>query len=141
GSGLASRLRLKIVMLTILIADDEPHVVDLIRLTLEDERITVIDAFDADPPLAHAELMRPDLIFLDVHLPDISGLEVCARLRTDPRFASTKIVMLTAAAQEADGARGLASGHTHSLTKPFSPVRLLLLVESVVPQAPIWQRE
>src|SRR4029450_3528159 len=141
GSGLASRLRLKIVMLTILIADDEPHVVDLIRLTLEDERITVIDAFDGETALAHAELMRPDLIFLDVHLPDISGLEVCARLRTDPRFASTKIVMLTAAAQEADVARGLAAGANQYLTKPFSPVRLLSLVESVMPHVAVWRHE
>ena len=127
-------------MLTVLIADDEPHVVDLIRVTLEDERITVVDAFDGESALAHAERLRPDLIFLDVHLPDISGLEVCARLRTDPRFAATKIVMLTAAAQEWDVARGLAAGANHYLIKPFSPVRLLSLVESVVPQAPVWQR-
>jgi two-component system OmpR family response regulator len=127
-------------MLTVLIADDEPHVVDLIRLTLEDERITVVDAFDGASALAHADRFRPDLIFLDVHLPDISGLEVCARLRTDPRFAATKIVMLTAAAQESDVTRGLAAGASHYLTKPFSPVRLLSLVESVVPQAPVWQR-
>ena len=128
-------------MLTVLIADDEPHVVDLIRLTLEDERITVVDAFDGESALARAERLRPDLIFLDVHLPDISGLEVCARLRTDPRFATTKIIILTAAAQESDVARGLAAGANHYLTKPFSPVRLLSLVESVVPQAPVWQRE
>jgi two-component system, OmpR family, alkaline phosphatase synthesis response regulator PhoP len=127
-------------MLTVLIADDEPHVVHLIRLTLEDERITVVDASDGESALARAERLRPDLIFLDVHLPDISGLEVCARLRTDPRFATTKIVLLTAAAQESDVARGLAAGANHYLTKPFSPVRLLSLVESVVPQAPVWQR-
>jgi len=127
-------------MLTVLIADDEPHVVHLIRLTLEDERITVVDASDGESALARAERLRPDLIFLDVHLPDISGLEVCARLRTDPRFATTKIVMLTAASQESDVARGLAAGANHYLTKPFSPVRLLSLVESVVPQAPVWQR-
>ena len=89
----------------------------------------------------HAEAMRPGLIFLDVHLPDISGLEVCARLRNDPRFAATKIVMLTAAAQEADVARGLAAGANHYLTKPFSPVRLLSLVESVVPHAAVWRHE
>jgi CheY-like chemotaxis protein len=140
AAALAPRLPWKIIMLTVLIADDEPHVVDLIRLTLEDERITVVDAFDGASALALAERLRPDLIFLDVHLPDISGLEVCARLRTDPRFAATKIVMLTAAAQESDVARGLAAGASHYLTKPFSPVRLLSLVESVVPQAPVWQR-
>jgi CheY-like chemotaxis protein len=128
-------------MLTILIADDESHVIDLIRLTLEDERIAVVDASDGETALAHAEAMRPDLIFLDVQLPDISGLEVCARLRTDPRFAATRIVMLSAAAQESDVARGLAAGANHYLTKPFSPVRLLSLVESLVPHAPVWQRE
>ena len=128
-------------MLTILIADDEPHVIDLVRLTLEDDRIYVIDAIDGETALAQAEARRPDLIFLDVQLPDISGFEVCARLRSDRRFAETKIVMLTAAAQEADVARGLAAGANHYLTKPFSPVRLLSLVESVAPHASVWQRE
>ena len=127
-------------MLTILIADDEPHVVELVRLTLEDERINVVVALDGETALAQAVVFRPELIFLDVHLPDISGLEVCARLRTDPQFAKTKIVMLTAAAQEADVARGLTAGANHYMTKPFSPVRLLSLVETVVPQAIIWPR-
>ena len=128
-------------MLTILIADDEPHVVELVRLTLEDERINVVVALDGETALAQAVVFRPELIFLDVHLPDISGLEVCARLRSDPQFAKTKIVMLTAAAQEADVARGLTAGANHYMTKPFSPVRLLSLVESVVPHAAVWQRE
>src|SRR5262245_66494645 len=94
-------------MLTILIADDEPHVIDLVRLTLEDGRISVTDACDGETALAQAEALLPDLILLDVHLPDISGFEVCARLRQDPRFISIKIDMLTAAAQESDEARGL----------------------------------
>ena len=127
-------------MLTILIADDEPHVVELVRLTLEDGRINVIEALDGETALAQAEALLPDLIFLDVQLPDISGFEVCARLRKDPRFVGTKIVMLTAAAQEADVARGLTAGANHYMTKPFSPVRLLSLVESVVPQAIVWPR-
>ena len=126
--------------MTILIADDEPHVAELVRLTLEDERINVIVALDGETALVQAQAFRPGLIFLDVQLPDISGFEVCARLRTDSRFAETKIVMLTAAAQEADVARGLAAGANHYLTKPFSPVRLLSLVESVVPQAVVWPR-
>ena len=127
-------------MLTILIADDEPHVVDLVRLTLEDGRIVVTAAGDGVTALAQAEALLPDLIFLDVHLPDISGFEVCARLRQDPRFIRTKIVMLTAAAQESDVARGLSAGANHYLTKPFSPVRLISLVESVAPHGPVWQR-
>ncbi len=128
-------------MLTILIADDEPHVVELVRLTLEDERINVVEALDGETALLQAEAQLPELIFLDVQLPDISGFEVCARLRKDPRFAGTKVVMLTASAQEADVARGLAAGANHYLPKPFSPVRLLSLVESITAHAPVWQRE
>jgi two-component system, OmpR family, alkaline phosphatase synthesis response regulator PhoP len=128
-------------MLTILIADDEPHVVELVRLTLEDERINVVEALDGETALLQAEARLPELIFLDVQLPDISGFEVCARLRKDPRFVGTQVVMLTASAQEADVARGLAAGANHYLTKPFSPVRLLSLVESITPHAPVWQRE
>jgi DNA-binding response OmpR family regulator len=127
-------------MMTILIADDEPHVIELVRLTLEDDRIIVHDAPDGETALAQAEALQPDLILLDVELPDLSGFEVCARLRRDRRFAATPIIMLTAAAQESDVARGFAVGANHYLTKPFSPVRLLSLVENVAPQAPVWQR-
>ncbi|MGH7276976.1 MAG: response regulator transcription factor [Candidatus Rokuibacteriota bacterium] len=127
-------------MPTILIADDEPHIVELVRLTLEDERLRVIEALDGGTALAHAEAFRPDLILLDVHLPDMSGLEVCARLRRSAQFATAKIVMLTAAAQDADRARGLAAGANHYLTKPFSPVRLMSLVETLLPDFAPWQR-
>ena len=100
----------------------------------------MVVALDGQTALAQAAAFRPGLIFLDVQLPDISGLEVCVQLRTDPQFAETKIVMLTAATQEADVARGLTAGANHYMTKPFSPVRLLSLVESVVPQAIVWPR-
>lgn len=127
-------------MPTILIADDEPHIVELVRLTLEDARVRVVDAHDGATALDRAAAWSPDLILLDVHLPDVSGLEVCARVRAH-RGPAVKIVMLTAAAQDADVARGLAAGADHYLTKPFSPVRLLSLVEALMPQAPVWQRE
>ena len=122
-------------MLTILIADDEAHVVELVRVTLEDERVRVIEASDGATALAAAAGFEPEIIFLDVNLPDISGLEVCRRLRRDPRLAGARIVMLTAAAQQDDVARGLAAGANHYLTKPFSPVRLLSLVEGLLPHA------
>ena len=127
-------------MPTILIADDEPNIVELVRVTLEDERIRVVEALDGETALGLAETHRPDLVLLDVNLPDMSGLDVCAQLRREPRFASTKIVMLTAAAQADDVARGLAAGADHYLTKPFSPVRLLGLIETLFPRAIVWQR-
>ena len=125
-------------MLTILIAEDEPNIVELVRMTLEDNRVQVIDAGDGEAALALAYAARPDLIFLDVNLPGMSGLEICERLRRDHRFADTRIVMLTAAAQQADVAIGLAAGADHYLTKPFSPVRLLSIVETLIPQAAVW---
>ena len=122
-------------MLTILITDDEPHVVELVRVTLEDERVRVIEARDGATALALADQLEPELIFLDVNLPDLSGVEVCRRLRRQPRLAGSSIVMLTAAAQQEDISRGLAAGATQYLTKPFSPVRLLSLVEELLPGA------
>jgi two-component system phosphate regulon response regulator PhoB len=122
-------------MLTVLIADDEAHVVELVRVTLEDERVRVVEARDGTTALELAVEFEPELIFLDVNLPDLSGLEVCRRLRREPGLAGVRIVMLTAAAQQDDIARGLAAGATHYLTKPFSPVRLLSLVEGLLPRA------
>lgn len=126
-------------MLTVLIADDEPHVIDLVRATLEDERVRVIAAEDAASALLVAVSVQPDLLLLDVGLPDRSGLEVCVELRRDPGRAAMKIVMLTAAAQEGDVRRGFAAGADQYLTKPFSPVRLLSLVESLLPSAAGWR--
>jgi two-component system, OmpR family, phosphate regulon response regulator PhoB len=127
-------------MLTVLIADDEAHVVELVRVTLEDERVRVVDASDGATALELAAELEPELIFLDVNLPDLSGLEVCRRLRREPGLVGVRIVMLTAAAQQEDIARGLAAGASHYLTKPFSPVRLLSLVEGLLPRV-VWLPE
>jgi two-component system, OmpR family, phosphate regulon response regulator PhoB len=121
-------------MLTILIADDEAHVVELVRITLEDDRVRVVEASDGAATLRLAEEFEPELIFLDVNLPDMSGLEVCRRLRRQPALSGVPIVLLSAAAQQDDIARGLTAGANHYLTKPFSPVRLLTLVESLMPR-------
>jgi DNA-binding response OmpR family regulator len=127
-------------VLSVLIADDEPHVVELVRVTLEDERVRVFEAADGETALSIAEALSVDLVFLDVHLPDLSGLEVCRRLRANPLFTGTRIVMLTAAAQQDDVTRGLAAGADEYLTKPFSPVRLLSLVERLLPRV-AWHLE
>jgi DNA-binding response OmpR family regulator len=125
-------------MLTILIVEDEPNIVELVRMTLEDSRVRVLSAGDGATALVQAHAVRPDLILLDLNLPDMSGIEVCERLRADARFGETKVVMLTAAAQQTDVARGLAAGADEYLTKPFSPVRLLTIVEMMLPQVSVW---
>ncbi len=125
-------------MATVLIVDDEPPIVELLRFTLEDEHVRVVEARDGLEALDIARAERPDLIFLDVQMPDLNGFEVCWRLRREPGFEKTKIVMLTAAGQEQDLARGRAAGADLYLTKPFSPLRLLTLVQSLLPEAPLW---
>jgi len=127
-------------VLTVLIVDDEPNVVDLVRVTLEDERVRVFDAATAAAAFEALSALQPDLVLLDVNLPDLSGFEICRWIRADAVLARTKVVMLTAAAQREDIARGQAAGVDHYLTKPFSPVRLLSLVEELLPHSVLWAR-
>src|SRR5262249_41365468 len=125
--------------MNILIADDESSVTELVRVTLEDERVRVVVAADGVTALALASEVLPDLVLLDINMPGWDGIEVCRRLRADARFESTPIVMLTAAARPEDIRRGRAAGATEYLTKPFSPVRLLTLVDTIAPGAASWQ--
>jgi CheY-like chemotaxis protein len=128
-------------MPTVLIVDDEPAIVELVQTTLEDDRVRIVTATDGAEALAIAGAQRPDLVLLDVNLPDLSGLEVCRRLRADPGLAGSRIIMLTAAAQWDDIERGLAAGVDHYLTKPFSPVSLLSLVGELLPGTTLWARD
>lgn len=128
-------------MATVLIVDDEPHIVELVRITLEDDRLDVVAATSGAEALELAAAVRPDVVLLDINLPDLSGLEVCRRLRRDPSLAGGRIVMLTAAAQREDVGAGLAAGADEYLTKPFSPVRLLSLVETLIPGVKLWARK
>jgi two-component system phosphate regulon response regulator PhoB len=125
-------------MTTILIADDEPAILDLVRFTLEDPQVQIVEAADGALAVELARRARPDVALLDVQMPRLNGLDVCRRLRELPECAHTRIVMLTAAAQAEDQRRGLAAGAAHYLTKPFSPLALLTLVRSLVPEVPVW---
>ena len=125
-------------MTTILVADDEVPIVELVRFTLEDDRIQVVGAFDGIGALELARALRPDLVLLDVQMPHLGGLEVCRRLRETPECAHARVVMLSAAAQDEDRARGMDAGADEYLTKPFSPLALLTLVRSLVPEVATW---
>lgn len=119
-------------MRTVLIADDDADVVELVRASLEDERVRVVEARDGMTALQLATDLEPELIFLDVDLLDVSGLRVCRRLRREPGLAGVHIVMLKAAPRQEDFLRGLSAGATQFLPKPLSPVRLLSVVERLM---------
>ena len=124
--------------MTLLIADDEPAILDLVRFTLEDPQVRIVEASDGAAALELARQVGPDVALLDVKMPRLSGLDVCRRLRELPECAHTRVVLLTAAAQAEDRRRGLAAGADHYLTKPFSPLALLTLVRSLMPEVSIW---
>jgi len=125
-------------MTTILIADDEAPIVELVRFTLEYDDVQILGAYDGLTALELAQATQPDLALLDVHMPRLDGLEVCRRLRRSLECAQMRIVMLSAAGQAEDRARGLAAGADEYLTKPFSPLALLTLVRSLVPGGLTW---
>lgn len=119
-------------MRKLLIADDEPGVRRLVRMTLESESYDIVEASDGAEALALAREHRPELMFLDVMMPEMSGVEVCQKLKSEPDTADITIIMLSAKAQEVDREAGNAAGADDYFTKPFSPVALLTKVDEVL---------
>lgn len=116
-------------MRKLLIADDEPALRSLVRTTLESDQYEILEATNGDEALLMAQVEHPQLVLLDVQMPGLSGFAVCRALKADPVTADIFVVMLTSRAQEDDLAQGRAVGADEYLTKPFSPLRLLQLVE------------
>ncbi len=112
----------------ILIVDDEAHLRTLIQQTLEeleDEGVELLTATNGEEALATIESARPDLVFLDVMMPKLSGFDVCSRARHTPGLEDVYIVLLTAKGQEFDRQRGQQVGANLYMTKPFDPDALL----------------
>lgn len=110
---------------TILLVDDEPHVLEVLRVTLEDLGFKLLEAQDGPSALSLAKSESPDLVVLDVMLPSMSGLEVCRSLKQSADTVGTPVIMLTARSGEEDAAAGYEAGADRYLTKPFSPLTLL----------------
>ncbi len=117
---------------TILVVDDERRYRDLLEMDLSRRGYRVLLAEDGARALHIVEQGRPDLVVLDLRLPDIDGYEVCRRIR---EASGIPIIMLTARAEEADKVRGLRSGADDYITKPFSAEELLARVEAVLRRA------
>jgi len=116
----------------ILVAEDEGALVTLLRYNLEREGYRVLEARDGEEALLVAAEEQPDLVILDWMLPQLSGIEVCRRLRGRQETLNVPIVMLTARGEESDRIRGLDTGADDYLTKPFSMTELLARLRAVL---------
>jgi DNA-binding response OmpR family regulator len=116
----------------ILVVDDEPDAVELIEFNLKSAGYDVVTATDGEEALKKARSVLPQVIVLDLMLPEVDGLEVCKILRRDPRTAGIPIIMVTAKAAEIDRVLGLELGADDYVTKPFSPRELVLRVKRLL---------
>ncbi len=115
----------------ILVVDDEDAIRDLIVFNLTQQGFEVIEAADGIEALAKVKESQPDLILLDLMLPQMDGLEVCQKLRHSKEFSSIPIIMLTARGDEVDRVLGLEIGADDYVTKPFSPRELTARVKAI----------
>lgn len=119
----------------ILVCDDEADLLELVAFNLRQAGHSVTTVRDGMSALAEARRQKPDLIVLDLMLPDLAGTEVCRRLRKDPVTQSIPIVMLTARADEIDRVVGFEVGADDYISKPFSPREFVLRVGAVLRRA------
>ena len=122
---------------TLLIAEDDPLLIPLLKATFRNSGLRVITAGTGTQALDLARTERPDLVLLDVGLPEMNGYEVCRAIKTDPQTAVIRVVMLTARAGAADQRLAAEAGADTYLTKPFSPTGLLDVVRSVLRTEPV----
>jgi DNA-binding response OmpR family regulator len=122
-------------MSTIQIVEDSPDIAELIRHYLKRAGYETVVVGSGRDALTKARQSAPDLVVLDIMLPDLDGLQVCQALRGDPATSKVPILMLTAKGEEADRVRGLELGADDYVTKPFSPKELVARVGALLRRA------
>ncbi|MDY6796931.1 MAG: response regulator [Actinomycetota bacterium] len=124
-------------MTRVLVVDDDPMVTRLVRINLELEKFEVEEAWDGKTAMKMMEENRPDMLILDIMMPQMDGWEILQKLREDTAMTDLPIVLLTAKVQDEDIARGWKMGADGYITKPFNPVNLadsLRLVLAATPE-------
>jgi two-component system phosphate regulon response regulator PhoB len=116
----------------ILVVDDEPDLLELVRFNLSQAGFQVDTAASGREALEQLKLSVPDLVVLDLMLPDVSGNDICRQIRSDPALSELPIVMLTAKSEEVDRVVGFELGADDYVPKPFSPRELMLRVRAVL---------
>lgn len=116
----------------VLIVDDELYILESVSYIVRSSGLQPIVAEDGEMGLVLAERENPQLIILDVMLPKMTGLQLCERLRQNPRTSRIPVIMLSARGQETDEIQGIQSGANEYMTKPFSPRRLKMRIEELI---------
>ena len=116
----------------ILLVEDEANIRQLVRYNLEKEGFQIIEAVDGLQGVKLAKTEKPDLVLLDLMLPEMDGLEVCRNIKGNTATSSLPIIMLTAKSEEIDKVIGLELGADDYMTKPFSPRELVARVKAVL---------
>ncbi|MNC31361.1 Transcriptional regulatory protein YycF [compost metagenome] len=117
---------------TVLIADDEPNIVISLEFLLEQDGYQVQVVHDGQQALEAIQRLPPDLVLLDVMMPNLSGYDLCQKIRENPAWQHMRIVMLTAKGREVEVSKGLALGADAYITKPFSTQELLAQVRDLL---------
>jgi two-component system, OmpR family, alkaline phosphatase synthesis response regulator PhoP len=113
----------------ILIADDNENIRDALIYLLEDEGYELMLAKDGADALRKVRERKPDILFLDIMMPEINGYDVCRTIKNDPDLKSIYVIMLTAKGQVAEQERGKDVGADEYIVKPFSPMEILAKVK------------
>ena len=119
----------------VLVVDDEPDLIELVRFNLKEAGYEIDAARSGREALALLRRRPPDLLILDLMLPDVSGTEICRQVRSDARLAGVPVLMLTAKSEEVDRIVGFELGADDYVTKPFSPRELVLRVRALLRRA------
>ena len=116
----------------ILIADDNENIREALTYLLEDEGYKLWMAKDGAEALKEVRNVRPDILFLDIMMPEMNGYDVCRIIKSDPELNKTYVIMLTAKGQVAEQERGKEVGADEYIVKPFSPMEILSKIKRLL---------
>lgn len=116
----------------ILIADDNENIREALTYLLEDEGYKLALARDGADTLKKVREFLPDILFLDIMMPEMNGYEVCRAIKNDPKLRNTYVIMLTAKGQVAEQERGKEVGADEYIVKPFSPMEILSKIKNIL---------
>ena len=124
-------------MATVVIAEDDRDIRELVELILQEDGYTTVAVNDGLGALTACRATRPDVVLLDVSMPgELTGLEVCRRIRADEDLGGVRVMLLTARAREEDVNAGYAAGADDYLVKPFTPRELTRRIEELLRRPP-----